>query len=104
METAQNPADNASCGLCADNLIESKRWWNGLEFLRKPLENQGCLDGSDLREIYPDDPELKISAMAIQGQEHFSLSKRLNCFSTWHKAKRAVAVCLRLQNRYKGIG
>ena len=104
VETAQNPADDASRGLCADNLIESKQWWSGPEFLWKPLKNQSCLDGSDLREISPDDPELKISAMAIQGQEHFSLSERLNCFSTWHKAKRAVAVCLRLQKRYKGIG
>ena len=32
-----------------------------------------------ISEISPDDPELKISAMALQGQEHFSLSERLNC-------------------------
>ena len=42
--------------------------------------------------------------MATQGQEHFSLSDRLKCFSTWHKAKRAVAVCLRFQKKYKGTG
>ena len=42
--------------------------------------------------------------MATQGQEHFSLSDSLKCFSTWHKAQRAVAVCLHLQKRYKGTG
>ena len=42
--------------------------------------------------------------MVTQGQEHFSLSERLKCFSTWHKAKRAVAVCLHLQKSYKATG
>ena len=104
VETAQNPADDASRGLYAHSLIESKRWWNGPEFLWKPLENQGFLDGTDPTEILPDDPEVKTSVMATQGQERFSLSERLKCFSTWHKAKRAVAVCLRLQRIYKRTG
>ena len=104
METAQNPADDASRGLYAPNLIESNRWWNGPEFLWNSLENQSFLDGTDPTTISPDDPEVKISAMATQAQEHFSLSDRLKCFSTWHKAKRAVAVCLRFQKKYKGTG
>ena len=104
MEMAQNPADDALHGLYAHNLIESKCWWNGPEFLSNSLENQSFLDGTDPTEISPDDPEVKILAMATQGQEHFSLSNRLKCFSTWHKAKRAVTVCLRLQKRYKGTG
>ena len=97
METAQNPADDASRGLYAHNLIESKCWWNGPEFVWNSLQNQSFLDGTDPTKISPDDPEVKILAMATQGQGHFSLSDRLKSFSTWHKAKRAVAVCLPLQ-------
>ena len=55
----------------------------------------------DPTEILPDDPEVKISAMVAQSQEHFSLPECLSCFSTWYKVKRAVAVCLCLQKRYK---
>ena len=90
--------------VCMYNLIESKRWWNGPEFPWKSLQNQSFLDCIDPTEISPDDPEVKILAMVTQGQEHFSLSERLKCFSTWHKAKRAVAVCLHLQKNYKATG
>ena len=31
------------------------------------------------------------------------LLKRLECFSNWFHAKRAIAVCLRLQHKFKGI-
>ena len=98
METAQHPADDASHGLYAHNLIESKHWWNGPEFLWKPIENQSFLDGTDHTEILPDDPEVKTSVMATQGQERFSLSECFKSFSTWHKTKRAVAACLCLQH------
>ena len=39
VETAQNPADDASLGLYAHNLIESKCWWNGPEFHWKLRED-----------------------------------------------------------------
>ena len=52
--------------------------------------------------IPPEDPEIKkISAMTTQSQERFSLPDRLRYFSSWHKAKRAVAVCLHLQKTYR---
>lgn len=39
--------------------------------------------------------------MTTQVQRHFSLPERLMSFSCWHKAKRAIAICLRLQKRYR---
>jgi len=53
--------------------------------------------------ISPDDPEVKknISAITTQTRECFSLPDRLKYFSSWHKAKRAVAVCLSLQRKYR---
>ena len=102
METDQNPADDASCGQNAQNLIENLRWWNGPEFLRKPLEDQSSPDGAEPMCISPDDPEVKtISVMTTQTQGCFSLPGRLKYFSSWHRAKRAVAVCLRLQKKYR---
>lgn len=44
-----------------------------------------------------------MSTMATEGQERISLPERLKCFFTWHKAKRAVAVCLHVQKQYKEI-
>ena len=102
VETDQNPADDASRGQNAQNLIENWRWWNGPEFLGKPLENQSSLDGAEPMCISPDDPEVKkISVMTTQTQGCFSLPDRLKYFSSWHRANRAVAVCLRLQKKYR---
>ena len=56
VETAQNPADDASLGLHAHNLIKSKRWWNGQEFLWNSMENQSFFDGTGPTTISPDDP------------------------------------------------
>ena len=102
VETDQNPVDNASCGLNAQNLIENWCWWNGPEFLWKPLEDQSSLDGSEPMCISPDDPEVKkISVMTTQTRGCFSLPDCLEYFSSRHRAKRAVAVCLTLQKKYR---
>ena len=60
------------------------------------------LDGAEPMCIFPDDPEVKkTSTMTSQPQECFSLSESLKYFSSWHRAKRAVAVCILLQKRYR---
>ena len=65
---------------------------------------QSILDGAEPMYIPPEDPEIKkISAMTTQSQKRFSFPDRLRYFSSWHKAKRAVAVCLRLQKRYRSF-
>ena len=38
VDTKENPADDASRGLGANELIRSNRWWNGPNFLWKPTE------------------------------------------------------------------
>ena len=102
METDKNPADDASRGLYVQNLIENSRWWNGPDFLGKPLNKQSILDSAEPMYISPEDPEIKkTSAMTTQSQERFSLPGCLRYFSSWHKAKRAVAVCFRLQKKYR---
>ncbi|XP_020625286.1 uncharacterized protein LOC110062683 [Orbicella faveolata] len=102
VETDQKPADDATRGQNVQNLIETSRWWNGREFLWKPLEDQSSLDGGEPMCISPDDLKVKkISAMTTQTRECFSLPDRVKYFSSWHKAKQAVAVCLGLQRKYR---
>lgn len=97
VETDLNPADDASRGLNARDLIENSRWWKGPNFLWKPLDDQGSNDTVD---ISPDDPEVKrITTMTTQIQERANLVERLQRFSSWHIAKRAVAVCLRWRKK-----
>ena len=65
------------------------------------LNKQSILDGAESMYIPPEDPEImKISAMITKSQEHFSLPDQLRYFSSCHKAKGAVAVCLCLQKKY----
>ena len=66
------------------------------------MNKKSILDGAEPIYIPPEDTEVKkISAMTTESQERFSLPDRLKYFSSWHKAKRAVAVCLRLQKKYR---
>ena len=97
-----NLADDASRGLTAQNLVDSSRWWNGPDFLWKTLEDRPCPDGSEAIYFPPGVPEVnRVTAMTTQTLEPFSLPKRIEYFSCWHRAKRAVAVCLRLQKKFR---
>ena len=102
VESKQNPADEASRGLKAKELLNS-RWITGQEF-RWENENHSVNSGREGHEIQENDPEVKQSvAMATTAttqtvQEHsekLSLGKRVEYFSDWHCAKRAVALCQR---------
>ena len=102
IETDENPADDASRGLYAQDLINSLHWWSGPEFLQQAWQKPSSSNGAEPKQLSPDDPEVKgISTMTTQVQRHFFLSERLMSFSCSHKAKRAVAISLRLQKRYR---
>ena len=102
VETDSNPADAASRGLTAHQLVHNSRWLKGPEFLWSsnvhPVQvccKPGPLDSQD--------PEVKrVSALVTQTVErfpgHFEIS-RLDSFSDWFKAKNAVALCLQLKRR-----
>jgi len=100
--TDQNPADHASRGLTAKQLVDCNMWWNGPEFLQSTSFVMSASKG-ELRE---DDPEVRrvqsFSAQATVTVKYASLLPRLEYFSDWYRAKRAVAHILRLQHRFKG--
>ncbi|XP_063607775.1 uncharacterized protein LOC134782243 [Penaeus indicus] len=100
IESAQNPADAASRGLYVKELIEHSLWWNGPNFLWEP-DHDANLPFVNV-DIQENDPEVKkISAYKTQTKESTSILPRLEYFSDWHRAKKAVALCLRLQRRFK---
>ena len=102
--TKSNPADIASRGAGAQELLDNPLWWNGPDFLWNTSEDWNSVD--DVPSIPPEDPEVKkVSARATQTQEPklSSLQERLTYFSSWHRAKRAIALCLRLQQRFRKI-
>ena len=100
VETQNNPADHASRGMTAEEICKGQIWWNGPEFLWQNSE----LDNSHLqyKVINENDPEVKKVVCHAVAQQPLSILQRLEYFSDWFKAKRAVAVCLRLLKNFKG--
>lgn len=105
VDTKLNPADHASRGLSAKALLNSS-WITGPAFLWKEEsywhepssnENHGTLQLSD------DDPEVKKNiSLATNLEEPFTnLLGRLEYFSDFYRAKRAIALCLHYVQKLK---
>ena len=95
VSTTDNPADVASRGITADDLLNRSMWFTGPDFLWKadPILPSGRIEIV----LSPDDPEIKrvqtFSANTDEIPTHFLL-ERLEYFSDWHRAKKAIAACL----------
>lgn len=96
-----NPADHASRGLMAKELVESN-WFTGPSFLwQKELPNKEKIKVQDLNE---DDPEIKRAQIhTTKANEERSLSDRLHKFSDWKRAVRAIARLKRFAKEVKGL-
>ncbi|XP_073667523.1 uncharacterized protein [Paramisgurnus dabryanus] len=92
----ENPADYASRGLTAEELISSN-WFTGPKFLwREELPRDVKVE-----EIVDNDPELrKAQVHKTQTNEESSLLDRLQKFSDWSRLIKAIA---RLQRRAKEL-
>ena len=98
--TKENPADVASRGSSVLELIDNRSWWNSPELLWKPDKDWNLTDVSS--EIPADDPEVKRSSVLVtQVRKPWSVLERLEYFSSWHHAKKAIAVCLHLQEEFR---
>ena len=98
--TKENPADVASRGSSVQELIDNRLWWKGPELLWKPDKDWNLTDVTS--EIPADDPEVKRSSVLVtQVRKPSSILGRLEYFSSWHRAKKAIAVCLRLQEKFR---
>ena len=107
VDTKQNPADEASRGMKVREFSTS-RWICGPEFLQKN-ENEWPANDSSKREVPSDDPEVKKATImaTISDTRYPSIEERIDRFSSWHKAKRTVAMCIqyvrKLKSRVKNL-
>ncbi|XP_073234570.1 uncharacterized protein [Porites lutea] len=105
-----NPADDASRGLSPKDLLQSSRWLQGPSFLWEHRGNWRDFNKSAPEPFQLDDKEVKkassLATSVSNKEEPATLLQRLESFSSWFRAKRAVAVCLRyrriLLNQVRG--
>ena len=101
MGTKSNPADIASRSTGAQELIDNTLWWSGPDFLWNSPEDWDSVD--DTPSIPSDDPEVRnvsVRATQIPEQKLSSILEHLTYFSDWHRLRKAIAVCLRLKQRF----
>lgn len=93
-----NPADIASRGAGAQELIDNCLWWSGPDFIWNSSEGWNTID--DIPAITPDDPEVKsVTVRAPRVQKPPSLLERLIFLQL--APSEETAVCLRLQKRFR---
>ena len=104
VDTEVNPADHASRGLTASQLLQGSSWLTGPEFLWEsgpfqPKKTRG-------HPIDENDPEVKKAHVfkthaggAITQSFRLFRSDRLHHISSWQRVLKAVAFCLRLKTK-----
>ncbi|XP_031554426.1 uncharacterized protein LOC116291397 [Actinia tenebrosa] len=105
IESKENPADEASRGMKAQELKDS-RWILGPTFLWKKETEWPNSDENDYSLSNPqEDPEVKksvVMATATSDQRSYpAMDERVERFSSWYRAKRAVALCMKCISRLK---
>ncbi|KAK6191275.1 hypothetical protein SNE40_003006 [Patella caerulea] len=94
VKSSENPADIASHGVTAHELLNSK-WFSGPDIIWKPTVQAS--EEQIGNTVYEDDPEVKhVTSFPTHTQKTFELS-RLNHISDLFHAKRSIALCLKLK-------
>ena len=104
VESKQNPADDASRGLSPKNISETSRWIRGPAFLWDPSSKwQEQEEEDEEPRLLQDDKEVKKTTAFATGakEKPATLLKRLEYFSDWFRAKRALALCKRYVQKLK---
>ena len=102
VKSADNPADQASRGVSAQELTQQSTWFSGPTFLRKePVTT----DDTNLKiEIEPEDPEVKrVKVLATHSRDDYEdfEFERFDRINSWHQLKVVVAVCLSYMSHIK---
>ncbi|KAK3713870.1 hypothetical protein QZH41_010920, partial [Actinostola sp. cb2023] len=101
VDTTSNPADKGSRGMSAKDFVEKSKWIEGPDFLKEPkdkwLETESYEDNVD-----QDSPEVKnVKVNTTIVKESGDMLERLERFSSWQKAKMAIALCLRYKRKLR---
>ena len=95
VETALNTADEGSRGMSPKDFVEKSEWIKGPDFLKEPVESW-LKEETYEEHVDSDSPEVKIVKVNSSAvKESSDILKRLERFSSWFKAKMAVALCLK---------
>jgi hypothetical protein len=101
VDTDQNPADEASRGLCAHEMVEGCRWSTGPGFLWRH-EDDWPKQPDDFAQIQDDHPEVKLAkschSTITSSPEHDVIERLLVRFSSWYKVKKFFAWILRYKS------
>ena len=102
LETAINPADDASRGVTIDAITGNISWFKGLAFLwqseehwPKPLD----MSGQFIEEILPQERTAALTTLTKTVNE--GITKCFNHFSSWLQLKKCVAWILRYKSRLR---
>lgn len=106
VDTESNPADHASHGLTASQLLQGSTWLFRPEFLWK--EGVFKLLKEEEVQVKEDDPEVKkgnvfmsrVDSAATHYPDPFKLDRLAHISSWWHLLK-VVALCLQLKSKLK---
>lgn len=99
VSSQDNPADHASRGLMARELVASN-WFSGPAFL---WQERIPSDDAKVGEVSVDDPELrKIQVLKTHTKEASPLLDRIQRFSDWNRAVKAIARLKRFAKESKG--
>ena len=105
VDTNSNPADEASRGLTAKQLVEGSRWLTGPKFL---WECRPCKpEKVEVSPLQESDPELKKASVlttevmnVVPFPDHFETS-RLDGVSSWYQAVKVIALCLQMKSKFQ---
>ena len=101
IDTKLNPADFTSRGMTADDIKHSSEWWNGPRFL---MSSESLPERKAENVLDNADPEVRkptVHQVSVKASPQFELCERLKYFSDWHRARRAIVLCLKLKQKLR---
>ncbi|CAG2243206.1 unnamed protein product [Mytilus edulis] len=98
VDTKENPADVASRGASANDLVKNSNWFTGPKFLWTLQSFDADANKPDLSLNDPEIRIVKAFSTKMDVIEFASMIERLEYFSNWNHAKRAVSICLKLKD------
>ena len=98
VSSSENPADIASRGIQASELVESTHWWNGPAFLATADLQISSLNSFEIPSGDPEIKETTVLKTKVSGGSFASMEERFQTFSSLFNLKRDVAICLRFKD------